>query len=58
MDRATLLKQLSDRKLEHWQSRGLSPVKARQLVAEKMKTWKNLSDEELQRLVEEEDAEY
>jgi hypothetical protein len=58
MDRAALLKQLSDRKLEHWQSRGLSPVKARQLLAEKMKTWKNLSDEELQRLVEEEDAEY
>jgi hypothetical protein len=58
MDKVALLKQLSDRKLEHCQSRGLSPVKARQLVAEKMAAWKNLSDEELQRLVEEGDAEY
>jgi hypothetical protein len=58
MDRATLLKELSDRKLEHWQSRGLSPVKSRQLMLEKMKAWKILSDEELQKLLEEEEAEY
>lgn len=58
MDRAALLKQLSDRKLEHWQSRGLSPVKSRQLVSEKMKAWKRLPDEDLQKLLEEEEAEY
>ena len=58
MDRAALLRQLSDRKLEHWQSRGLSPVKCRQLVSEKMESWKILTDEQLQRLLEEEEAEY
>ncbi len=58
MDRAALLQQLSDRKLEHWQSRGLSPVKSRQLVSEKMKAWKILTDEQLQELLEEEEAEY
>lgn len=58
MDRAGLLKQLSDRKLEHWQSRGLSPVKSRQLVSEKMESWKILSDEQLQEILEEEEAEY
>jgi hypothetical protein len=58
MDRAALLKQLSDRKLEHWQSRGLSPVKARQLALEKMKAWNILSDEELQKLLDEGEAEY
>ena len=58
MDRAVLLKQLSDRKLEHWQSRGLSPVKSRQLLLEKMKAWKTLSNEELQNLLGEEEAEY
>ncbi len=58
MERADLLKALSDRKLEHWQSRGLSPVKARQLVLEKMKAWKSLSDEELQKLLANEEVEY
>ncbi len=58
MDRVALLKELSDRKLEHWQSRGLSPVKARQLVLEKMKAWKSLSDEELQKLLANEEVEY
>jgi hypothetical protein len=58
MDRAALLKQLSDRKLEHWQSRGLSPVKCRQLVSEKMEAWKILSDEQLQKLLDEDEAEY
>jgi hypothetical protein len=58
MDRAALLKQLSDRKLEHWQSRGLSPVKSRQLVLEKMKAWKILTDEQLTKLLDEEEAEY
>ncbi len=58
MDRASLLKQLSDRNLEHWTSRGLSPVKSKQLVADKMESWKNLSDEELQDLLEQEEAEY
>ena len=58
MDRAALLKQLSDRKLEHWQSRGLSPVKCRQLVLEKMKAWKILTDEQLTKLLDEEEAEY
>ncbi len=58
MDRAALLKQLSDRAFEHWQSRGLSPVKSRQLVAESMESWKTLSDEQLQKLLEQEQAEY
>jgi hypothetical protein len=58
MDRAALLSQLSDRKLEHWASRGLSPVKCRQLVSEKMEAWKILSDERLQELLEEDEAEY
>ncbi len=58
MDRVGLLKELSDRKLEHWQSRGLSPVKARQLVLEKMKAWKSLPDEDLRKLLEEEESEY
>jgi hypothetical protein len=58
MDRAALLKQLSDRKLEHWQSRGLSPVKSRQLVLEKMKAWKILTDEQLTKLLDEDEAEY
>jgi hypothetical protein len=58
MDRAALLRQLSDRKLEHWESRGLSPVKCRQLVSEKMAAWKILSDEQLKKLLEEDEAEY
>jgi|GEM_PF-4738430 len=37
MERTDLLKRLSDRELEHWQSRGLSPVKSKQLATEKMK---------------------
>jgi hypothetical protein len=58
MDRTALLRQLSGPKLEHWQSRGLSPVKCRQLVSEKMEAWKILSDEQLQKLLDEEEAEY
>lgn len=59
MDRADLLKRLSDRKLEHWESRGLSPVKSRQLVSEKMADWKKLTDEQLRKLLEQaEEPEY
>ena len=58
MDRAALLKQLSDRNFEHWRSRGLSIVKTKQLVADKMQSWKTLSDEQLQKLLEQEEAEY
>ncbi len=58
MGRYELLRRLSDQKLEHWQSRGLSPVKCRQLLWEEMKAWKVLSDEQLQKLLEEEEAEY
>jgi hypothetical protein len=58
MDRANLLKQLSDRNFEHWRSRGLSPVKSKQLVADKMESWKTLTDEQLQKLLEQEVAEY
>jgi hypothetical protein len=58
MDRPALLKQLSDRNLEHWRSRGLSPVKSKQLVADKMESWKTLTDEQLQKLLEQEEAEY
>ncbi|HMK37027.1 MAG TPA: hypothetical protein VK463_18275 [Desulfomonilaceae bacterium] len=55
---ADLLKKLSDRKLEHFQSRGLPPVKARQLVAEKMAAWKKLTPEQLEQLLKEDEAEY
>ena len=58
MDRAALLKQLSDRNFEHWRLRGLSIVKTKQLVADKMQSWKTLSDERLQKLLEQEEAEY
>ncbi|MGB6065533.1 MAG: hypothetical protein WBG50_12040 [Desulfomonilaceae bacterium] len=58
MDRLELLRRLSDQKLEHWQSRGLSPVKCRQLVSEEMKAWNALSDGQLQELLEKEEAEY
>ncbi|MGO9116082.1 MAG: hypothetical protein ACLQPD_00540 [Desulfomonilaceae bacterium] len=58
MDRAALLKQLSDRNFEHWRSIGLSIVKTKQLVADKVESWKNLSDEQLQKLLEQEEAEY
>jgi hypothetical protein len=58
MERADLLKRLSDRELEHWQSRGLSPVKARQLATEKMKEWKVLTDEELEKILTEQEFGY
>jgi hypothetical protein len=58
MDRPDLLKQLSDRQFEHWRSRGLSPVKSKQLVADKVESWKSLSDEQLQKLLEQEEAQY
>ena len=58
MERASLLKQLSDRNFEHWRSRGLSLVKTKQLVADKMGSWNNLTDEQLQELLEQEEAEY
>jgi hypothetical protein len=58
MDRAALLKQLSDRNFEHWRSRGLPPVKSKQLAADKMQSWKTLSDDQLQKLLEQEEAEY
>jgi hypothetical protein len=58
MDRAALLKQLSDRNFEHWRSRGLSLVKSKQLVADKMESCKTLTDEQLQKLLEQEEAEY
>lgn len=53
MERSDLLKQLSDRELEHWQARGLSPVKAKQLATEKMNEWKSLTDDELKKLLDE-----
>jgi hypothetical protein len=58
VERTDLLRQLSDRELEHWQSRGLSPVKAKQLATEKMKEWKILNDEELKKLFEEHESGY
>jgi hypothetical protein len=58
VERTDLLRQLSDRELEHWQSRGLSPVKAKQLATEKMKEWKILTDEELKKLFEKHESGY
>jgi hypothetical protein len=58
MERTELLRSLSDRELEHWQSRGLSPVKAKQLATEKMREWKTLTDEQLKKLLEEGESRY
>jgi hypothetical protein len=58
MERTDLLRQLSDREFEHWQSRGLSPVKAKQLATEKIKEWKSLTDEQLKRLLDEQEHGY
>lgn len=58
VERTELLRLLSDRELEHWQSRGLSPVKARQLATEKMREWKNLTDEQLKKIFDEAESGY
>jgi hypothetical protein len=58
MERTDLLKRLSDRELEHWQSIGLSPVKAKQLVTEKMNEWKARTDEQLKKLLDEQEDGY
>jgi hypothetical protein len=47
MDRFELLKQLTEKTCEYFEQSGLSPVKCRQLVADRMQTWKTLSEEEL-----------
>jgi hypothetical protein len=58
MERTDLLKRLSDREVEHWQSRGLSPVKAKQLATEKLKEWKALTGEELEKILTEQEFGY
>jgi hypothetical protein len=58
MERTDVLRLLSDRELEHWQSRGLSPVKSKQLATEKMREWKNLTDEQLKKILDEEESGY
>ena len=55
MDRIALLKRLSEERYEYFATMGLSPVKCRQLVAEKLEVWRNMPVEELQRIMDEED---
>lgn len=56
MDRTALLNQLSDKTYEYFQWMGLSPVKCRQLVAERMQTWRKLPTDKLQELLDSPDA--
>jgi hypothetical protein len=56
MDRAALLNQLSEKTFAYFQWMGLSPVKCRQLVAERMQTWKTLPPEKLQELLDSAEA--
>jgi hypothetical protein len=58
MERADIIMMLAERKLEHLRSIGLSPVKCKQMLAEQLPTWKNLSTERLNQLLEEGEAEY
>jgi hypothetical protein len=55
MDKMALLKRLSEERYEYFATMGLSPVKCRQLVAEKLDVWKNMPVEELQRIMDAED---
>ncbi|MBI5571793.1 MAG: hypothetical protein HY914_17755 [Desulfomonile tiedjei] len=52
MERAELLKKLSDARFEHFQALGLPPFKCQQLVADRLGAWKKMTTEELQELLE------
>ncbi len=58
MDKVDLIKRLSEKRYEHFQSLGLPPFKCRQLVTDKLASWKQMPTEELERLFEEGEAEY
>lgn len=55
MDKMALLKRLSDERYEYFATMGLSPLKCRQLVVEKLHAWKDLPMEELQRILDNEE---
>jgi len=58
MERADLIKRLAEKRFEHFRLLGLPPFKCKQLVTEKMPAWKQLSNDELERLVEHGEPEY
>lgn len=47
MDKADLLKELTEKRYDYFASIGLSPVKCRQLVIEQKQVWQKLTEEEL-----------
>jgi len=47
IEKADVLKQLAEKRFEYFAAMGLSPVKCRQLVTEKMHYWQKLTAEEL-----------
>jgi hypothetical protein len=53
MDRLDLLKQLTDKTYEYFEQSGLPPVKCKQLVADRMQSWKSMSAEQLQEVLDE-----
>jgi hypothetical protein len=55
MDRPELLKQLTDKTLRYFEESGLPPVKCKQMVQDRMQTWKTLPLEELQELLDQAD---
>lgn len=58
MDKVELIKKLSERRYEHFQSLGLPPFKCRQLVTDKLASWKQMSAEDLETLLEQGESEY
>ena len=55
IDKTDLLKRLCYKRFEHFQALGLPPSKCNQLVAEKMTSWKNMSEEELEKALNTDD---
>lgn len=58
MDKTDLIRKLSEKRYAHFESLGLPPFKCRQLATDKLASWKEMPTEELERLLEEGEAEY
>lgn len=58
MEKVELIKRLSEKRYEHFESLGLPPFKCRQLVNDKLASWKQMPSNELERLLEEGETEY
>lgn len=56
MDRLELLKQLTNKTYQYFESAGLPQLKCKQLVADRMQTWKTLTPEKLQELLDKTDS--